>query len=165
MLDKPKIDQWDAKMVRNALADAFRVLDATTGRVGHKRLKAAMPEYEYDQADIQEQHLMEVEARRKGETTMRRQLVAKIKPNSHQIARSDMVLFGHRDQRAWLKLCAAYPEHRAALIAAVKGQARGWSLRETAKRRGVPFETFRGHAAFAAAVIAVQLNRAEVMTW
>lgn len=165
MLDKATTKEWTAKSVRDALADAFRVLDATTGRVGHKRLKAAMPEYEYDQSDIAEQRLMEVEAQRKGETTMRKRLVARIKPNSHQIARSDMVLFGYREQKAWLKLVAAYPDHRAVLIAAVKGQARGHSLRETARQRGVPFETFRGHAAFAADVIAVQLNKAGVMTW
>lgn len=165
MLDKATTKQWDAKLVRSALADAFRVLDATTGRVGHKRLKAAMPEYEYDQSDIAEQRLMEVEAQRKGETTMRRRLAAKIKPSSWDISRSDMVLFGAGQHKPWLRMVSAYPEHRAVLIAAVKGQAKRYSGRDVAKWLGMPEATFRLRRDFAADVIAKQLNRTGVQVW
>jgi len=165
MLDKATTKEWDAKLVRYALADAFRVLDATTGPVGHKRLKAAMPEYEYSAADIAEQRMMEVEAQRKGETTMRKRLVAKVKPTSLEISRSDMVLFGTAHQRAWLKMCAAYPEHRAVLIAAAKGQAKRYSGREVAKWLGMPHSTFQRHRDFAADLIAVHLNRLGVQPW
>jgi hypothetical protein len=165
MLDKATTKQWDAKLVRCALADAFRVLDATTGRVGHKRLKAAMPEYEYDQSDIAEQRLMEVEAQRKGETTMRKRLVAKIKPSSWDISRSDMVLFGMGQHRPWLRMVSAYPEHQAVLIAAVKGQAKRYSGRDVAKWLGMPEATFRLRRDFAADVIAKQLNRSGLPVW
>lgn len=93
-VDRTTTKQWDAKSVRDALAMAFRVLNATTGAAGHKGLKASMPEYEYSAANIAEQKLMEVEAQRKGETTMRKRLLARIKPNSHEISRSDLILFG-----------------------------------------------------------------------
>jgi hypothetical protein len=164
-LDRPKAKQWDAKSVRDALAMAFRVLNATTGPVGHKRLKAAMPEYEYSASDIAEQKLMEVEAQRKGETTMRKRLLARIKPNSHEISRSDLILFGKGDQKAWLKLASAYPDHRRILIAAVKGQARGMSGRKVSSAMGVPLATFQRHRDFAAAQIANHLNKAGVQPW
>lgn len=165
MLDKATTKEWTAKSVRDALADAFRVLDATTGPVGHKRLKAAMPSYEYDQSDIAEQRLMEVEAQRKGETTMRKRLVAKIKPSSWDISRSDVVLFGLGHQRPWLRLVSAYPDHQAVLIAAVKGQARRYSGRDVAKWLGMPHSTFQRHRDFAADVIAVHLNRMGIKPW
>lgn len=164
-LDRPQAKHWDAKSVRDALAMAFRVLNATTGPVGHKRLKAAMPEYEYSAADIAEQRLMEVEAQRKGETTMRKRLLARIKPTSHEISRSDLVLFGKGEHKAWLKLVAAYPDHRRILIAAVRGQARGMSGRKTAERLGVPLATFQRHRDFAADVIAKQLNAKGLEPW
>lgn len=165
MLDKAKTTLWDAKAVRCALADAFRVLDATTGKVGHRRLKAAMPDYEYSEADIAEQRLMEVEAQRKGETTVRKRLVAKIKPSSWEISRSDQVLFGDGRQRAWLKMVNAYPEHKAVLIAAAKGQAKRYSGREVAGWLGMPEATFRLHRDFAARIIAKQLNKAGITVW
>lgn len=165
MLEKAKTKGWDAKLVRHAMADAFRVLDATAGRVGHKRLKAAMPDYEYSEADLQGQRMMEVEAQAKGETTMRRRLLARVKPNSLEISRSDMVLFGIGDQKAWLQLVAAYPEHRQVLIAAVRGQAKRFSGRDVAKWLGMPHSTFQRHRDFAAGVIAKQLNEKGVLPW
>ncbi len=165
MLHKATTTEWTAKSVRDALADAFRVLDATTGPVGHRRLKAAMPDYEYDEADLQEQRLMEVEMQRQGYTTLRRRLVAKIKPSSWDISRSDMVLFGNGHHRPWLRLVAAYPEHQAVLIAAAKGQARRYSGREVAKGLGMPHSTFQRYRDFAADVIAVHLNRMGVKPW
>ena len=124
-----------------------------------------MPEYEYDQSDIAEQRLMEVEAQRKGETTMRKRLVAKIKPSSWDISRSDMVLFGMGQHRPWLRMVSAYPEHQAVLIAAVKGQAKRYSGRDVAKWLGMPEATFRLRRDFAADVIAKQLNRSGLPVW
>ena len=96
---------------------------------------------------------------------MRSRLAVKIKPNSHEIARSDVVLFGDKGQKAWLKLAAAYPEHRAVLIAAVLGQAKRYSGRDVAKWLGMPLATFQRHRDFAAGVIAAHLNRIGVETW
>ena len=156
---------WTAKSVKQALAHAFKVLNATTGPVGHKRLKAAMPEYQYSTADLAEQQLMEVEARRKGETTMRRRKAAMIKPSSKEISQSDMILFGKGDRKPWLKLVGAYPDHRRLLIAAVQGAARGHSARSVARRIGIPESSFRLQVGFAASTIAKQLNRAGEERW
>ena len=164
-IDRPQTKAWDAKSVRDALAMAFRVLNATTGPVGHKKLRAAMPEYEYDEADLQGQRLMEVLAQSKGETTMRKRLLSRIKPNSHEISRSDHVLFGKGDQKAWLKLVSAYPDHRRILIAAVKGQSRGLSGRRVAERLNMPESSFRLHRDFAADIIAKHLNKSGLERW
>lgn len=161
----PNTKQWTAASVRKALAHAFKVLNATTGPVGHKRLKAAMPEYQYSAADIAEQQHMELAARRRGETTMAKRKQAMIKPNSREISRSDLILFGRGDQKPWLKLINAYPDHKRELIAAVLGAARGHSARTVARRMGVAESTFRLHINFAAATIAKQLNRAGVERW
>ncbi|MBP0723509.1 hypothetical protein J7546_26960, partial [Escherichia coli] len=88
----------------------------------------------------------------------RKRLLARIKPNSHEISRSDLILFGQGDQKAWLKLVSAYPDHRRILIAAVKGQARGMSGRKVAGAMGVPLATFQRHRDFAAGLIAKHLN-------
>ena len=164
-IDRPQTKTWDAKSVRDALAMAFRVLNATTGPVGHKRLKAAMPDYEYSPSDIAEQKLMEVTAQAKGETTMRKRLLARIKPSSHEISRSDLVLFGKGDQKAWLKLVNAYPDHKRILIAAVKGQSRGLSGRRVAERLQMPESSFRLHRDFAADIIAKHLNKCGLERW
>lgn len=149
---------WDAKSVRMALAEAFRVLNAVQGRVGHKRMKAAWPEYMLEPIDIAEQRLA-------GNIHQGR-LKAIIKPTAIQISRMETVLLGSNGMPGWLNgPVKAYPEHRRILIVAVKAQAKRYSGRDVAKWLGMPEATFRHHRDFAAATIAKQLNRAGLAPW
>jgi hypothetical protein len=158
VLDRTTTKQWDAKSVRQALAEAFRVLNAVQGRVGHKRMKAAWPEYMLEPIDIAEQRLA-------GNIHQGR-LKAIIKPTALQISRMEIVLLGSGGMPGWLNgAVKAYPDHRQVLIAAVQGQARRYSGRDVAKWLGMPEATFRLHRDFAAATIAKQLNRAGLASW
>lgn len=158
MLDRPSKLAWDAKSVRGALADAFRVLEAVEGRVGQKRVKAAWPEYMLEPADIAEQRL----ARNIHQGRMK----AIIKPSSLEIARMEIVLLGHGNMVGWLNgSVRAYPEHRKVLIVASRGRAKRYSGRDIAKWLGMPESSFRAHRDFAAAIIAKQLNKAEIGVW
>ena len=157
MLDKAKT-AWDAKSVRDALADAYRVLYASGGRVGHKPIKAAWPSYQLEPIDIAEQRLA-------GNINYGR-MKAIIKPNAIEISRMEIVLLGANGMGPWLNgAVTAYPDHRYVLIAAVEGQAKRYSGRDVARWLGMPEATFRLHRDFAASIIAKQLNRAGVPAW
>lgn len=157
------LDQWTAKAVRKELAFAFRVLHATTGPIGHKALKAAMPEYEYSTADLNEQYLAEVEASRKGEATMHN--TPRLRPSSEQIARSHDVLLGSGNVRPWLRLVDDYPLHRDFLVEAVLAASRGKGDRSLCRERGWNLSTFQRYRDHAAAVIAERLNRFGTAPW
>lgn len=158
ILERTTTRLWDAKSVRYALAEAFRVLHAMEGRVGHKRMKAAWPDYMLEPIDIAEQRLA-------GNIHQGR-LKALIKPTALQISRMEIVLLGSGTTRGWLNgAVKAYPDHRQVLIAAVRGQAKRYSGRDVAKWLGMPEATFRLHRDFAADIIAKQLNRSGVSQW
>jgi hypothetical protein len=158
MLDKAKTSGWNAKSVRMALADAYRVLHACEGRVGHKRVKAAWPEYQLEPADVAEQRLA-------GNIHQGR-MKAMIKPTALDISRMEIALLGAGNMPPWLNgAVTAYPEHRGVLIAAVEAQAKRYSGRDVAKWLGMPLTTFQRHRDFAAALIAKQLNAAGVVVW
>ena len=157
-IERTAIQLWDAKSVRMALVEAFRVLHAVEGRVGHKRLKAAWPEYMLEPIDIAEQRL--------AGNIHKGRLKALIKPTSLQISRMETVLLGSGDTPGWLNgAVRAYPEHRWVLIADVQGQAKRYSGREIARWLGMPEATFRLQRNFAADIIARQLNRVGVSRW
>ncbi|RDE07718.1 hypothetical protein [Pelagibacterium lacus] len=157
-LDRTTMKQWDARSVRFALADAFRVLSAIEGRVGHKRMKAAWPEYMLEQIDIAEQRL--------AKNIHQGRLKAVIKPNALQISRMETVLLGSGGMPGWLNgAVKAYPEHRQVLIAAARGQAKRYSGREVARWLGMPLTTFQRNRDFAASHIARQLNAQGVELW
>lgn len=157
MLDKAKT-AWDAKSVRDALADAYRVLYASGGRVGHKPIKAAWPSYQLEPIDIAEQRL--------AGNIHHGRMKAIIKPNAIEISRMEIVLLGANGMGPWLNgAVTAYPDHRYVLIAAVEGQAKRYSGRDVARWLGMPEATFRLHRDFAASIIAKQLNRAGVPAW
>lgn len=158
MLDRPQAQQWDAKGVRSALAEAFRVLHAIEGRVGHSRVRAAWPEYMLEPIDIAEQRL--------AKNIHQGRLRAIIKPTSLQISRMETVLLGTGDMPGWLNgAVKGYPDHRRVLIAAVQGQAKRYSGREVARWLGMPEATFRLHRDFGADIIARHLIRAGVDRW
>ncbi len=157
------LENWNAKAVRKELAFAFRVLHATTGKVGHKALKAAMPDYQYSTADLNEQYLAEVEASKKGEPTMLN--TPRLRPSSEQIARSHDVLLGSGPVRPWLRMADDYPIHRDFLIEAVLAAARGMGDRSLCRDRGWNLSTFQRYRDHAAGVIATQLNRIGIKPW
>lgn len=157
MLDKATMT-WTAKAVRDALADAYRVLNACESRVGHKRVKAAWPSYQLEPADVAEQRL--------AGNIHHGRMKAMIRPTSWDISRMEMVLLGAGDMPAWLNgAVTAYPEHREVLIAAVEAQAKRYSGREVAGWLGMPEATFRLHRDFAANIIAKQLTARGVAPW
>lgn len=157
------LEQWTGKAIRKELAFAFRVLHATTGKVGHKALKAAMPEYQYSTADMNEQYLAEVEATRKGEATPAN--TPRLRPSSEQIERSDLVLLGSGSVRPWLRMTDDYPLHRDFLIEAVLAASRGKGDRSLCRDRGWNLSTFQRYRDHAAGVIATQLNRLGIKPW
>ena len=157
MLEKAKTT-WDAKSVRYALAEAYRVLHASEGRVGHKRVKAAWPAHQLEPADVAEQRL--------AGNIHHGRMKAIIKPSALDISRMEIVLLGANGMPGWLNgAVTAYAEHRSVLIAAVEGQAKRYSGRDVAKWLGMPETTFRLHRDFAANIIARQLNRASIPLW
>lgn len=136
---------WTAKSVRVALADAYRVLSATGGRVGHKRLKTAWPAHASDYPEPK--------------TPMRR-------PSSIEISRMEIVLLGSSQMGPWLNgAIMGYPEHRDLLITSSMWQALRYSGREIADKLGMPESTYRSQRDFAAGIIARQLNNAGVKPW
>jgi hypothetical protein len=157
------LEQWTAKPVRKELAFAFRVLNATTGPVGQKRLKSAYPEYHYSAADLNEQYLAEVEASRKGEVTILN--APRLRPSSEQISRSHDILLGTETMRPWIKLADAYPMHQAFLVEAVLAASRGMGDRRLCRERGWNLSTFQRYRDHAAQVIATHLNRIGVAPW
>jgi len=157
------LEQWTGKAIRKELAFAFRVLNATTGKAGHKALKAAMPEYQYSTADLNEQYLAEVEASKKGEPTMLN--TPRLRPSSEQIARSHIVLLGSDQVRPWIRLADDYPLHRDFLIEAVLAAARGKGDRSLCRERGWNLSTFQRYRDHAAGVIASHLNRIGIKPW
>lgn len=158
MLDKAKTTQWTAKAVRDALAEAYRVLNACEGRVGHKRVKAAWPSYQLEPIDIAEQRL--------AGNIHHGRLKAMIKPTALDISHMEIVLLGANGMPGWLNgAVTAYPEHRGILIAAAEAQAKRYSGRDVARWLGMAESTFRLHRDFAANIIAKQLNRAGVPIW
>jgi hypothetical protein len=159
------LEIWTPTAVRKELAFAFRVLHATTGRVGHKALKAAMPDYEYSAADLNIQYLAEVEAKKRGETTLRDRLVTRFRPSSQEIERAHVVLLGSSHMRPWLRLADGYPLHRDFLVEAVLAAARGVGDRRLCRERGWNLSTFQRHRDHAAGVIATHLNRHGVRPW
>lgn len=159
------IEIWTAKAVRKELANAYRVLHATTGPVGQKRLRAAMPAYEYSFADLAEQHQAEVDARSRGETTFRDRLATRFRPSSEEISRSHDILLGAAHHRPWLRLADAYPMHQAYLVEAVLAAARGVGDRRLCRERGYNLSTFQRYRDHAAGVIATHLNRSGLMPW
>lgn len=158
MLEKATTMEWGTKPVRYALADAYRVLYASAGRVGHKPVKAAWPSYQLEPADIAEQRL--------AGNIHHGRMKAIIKPSALDITRMEIVLLGTAVMPAWLNgAVTAYPDHRYVLIAAVEGQAKRYSGRDVAQWLGMPEATFRLHRDFAASIIAIQLNRTGIRVW
>lgn len=151
------LDQWTAEDVRRALAEAYRVLSASEGRVGHKRLKAAWPEHvvEWDDLVAQVQH-----------KTMRKTMPPKLRPTSIQIQRMEIALIGTRHMPPWLNgRVTSYPTGRKMLMASVMGSAHRYSGRQICEAFYWAEVTFRRHRDRAAAIVAQELNEAGVSVW
>jgi len=151
------VREWTAEDVRRALADAYRVLNACEGRVGHKRLKAAWPEHSVEWEDLlaQQQH-----------KTMRKTMPPKLRPTSIQIYHMEVVLIGTAKTPPWLNgKVRAYPTGRKMLIASVMASAHRYSGRQVCEAFRWPEATFRWQRDRAAAIVAAELNAAGLAPW
>lgn len=150
-------DQWTAEDVRRALAEAYRVLSASEGRVGHKRLKAAWPDHAVEWEDLlaQQQH-----------KTMRKTMPPKLRPTSVQIQHMEMVLIGTAKMPPWLngRVCS-YPSGRRMLMASVMGAAHRYSGRQICEAFFWVEATFRWQRDKAAGIIAQELNERGIEVW
>lgn len=157
MLDRPETTLWTPHAVRDAMAEAFRVLSATEGRVGHRRVRAAWPDYAHEWEDLiaQQEH-----------KTFKRTRQPRFIPSSHQIAHMEIVLLGKGDMPAWpngpLK---GYRNARNALIASSMARAIGYSERQVCEAKGWALTTHRRHRDKGAVFVANWLNRQGVRTW
>jgi hypothetical protein len=148
---------WDAERVRRALARAYRVLNASEGRVGHKRLRAAWPEHAIEWEDLvaQQEH-----------KTARKTEAPRMRPTSIDIARMEMVLLGTRDMPAWLNgRVRSYPTGRKMLVASVMAASHRYSGRQLCEAFGWAEATFRWQRDKAAAIIAEELNADGLEAW
>lgn len=157
------LEEWTAKAVRKEMAFAFRVLNATTGPVGHKQLKSAYPAYQYSAADMNEQYLAEVDASRKGEATVLN--APRLRPSSEQIGRSHDILLGTAQLRPWIKMADGYPLHQSILVEALLAASRGIGDRRLCRENGYNLSTFQRYRDHAAGVIAERLNQIGVAPW
>lgn len=156
MLDTSTII-WDADRVRSALARAYRVLNASEGRVGHRKLRAAWPEHSVEWEDLlaQQEH-----------KTTRRTEAPRIRPSSIDIARMEMVLLGAGRMPAWLNgRVRSYPTGRNMLVASVMAASHRYSGRQLCEAFGWVETTFRRQRDKAAAIIADELNSRSVAAW
>lgn len=157
---------WTPKKVIDALADAYRVLSAIEGRVGHKQLKAHMPEPMVSWSDFWGQQIEEADKGKRAPVKVRRPL-----PSSQQIAHMETVLIGGRTPSGvilppWLNgTVRGYPEQRRKLLLGSMARARGISDRKLCRRRGWTLSTFQRQRNRAAEIVAGQLNRANLPTW
>lgn len=148
---------WTPETVRKALAEAYRVLDASEGRVGHKRLKAAWPDHAVEWEDL----LSQVEHK-----TMRKTMPPRLRPTSSQILHMEIVLLGTGSMPAWLNgRVRSYPSGRKMLLAGVMGAAHRYSGRQVCEAFGWAEATFRWQRDRAAGIIADELNAAGVLRW
>lgn len=148
---------WTPEGVRKALAEAYRVLSASEGRVGHKRLKAAWPEHAVEWEDLlaQQQH-----------QTTRKTMIPKLRPTSIQIQRMELVLLGTASTQAWLNgRVRSYPTGRKMLICSVMAAAHRYSGRQVCEAFGWAEATFRWQRDKAAAIVAEELNAAGLEAW
>lgn len=148
---------WTPEGVKKALSEAYRVLSASEGRVGHKRLKAAWPEHAVEWEDLlaQQQH-----------KTTRKTMIPRLRPTSVQIARMEMILLGYRSTPAWLNgKVMGFPTGRKMLIAAAMAAAHRYSGRQVCEAFGWAESTYRWRVERAAAIVAEELNRNGVEAW
>jgi hypothetical protein len=154
---------WTPKLVKEALIDAFRMLNRTGGRVGPAGLKAYWPEYAVEGADFIEQSIA---------GNLRQQRAPKPSYATRMtVTRMEMVMTGWRDDEgvehpSWLKgpLDAA-PELRTTLLWWVHAELRGEATVELCKRRRFALATFKRHRDRAAGIIAQRLNAAGIEVW
>jgi hypothetical protein len=154
---------WTAKLVKEALVEAYEVLSDTTGRVGPRSVKAYWPDYQIDGADFTIQSIA-------GTNTVGRMRVRRQR-TMREIGRMEIVLLGSKgpqgqDIPAWLNgTVAQYERPRKCLMAWVMCKHHGVTEKGLCERAGWPLATFKRHKDYAAGVIAHNLNQAGVEPW
>ena len=157
MLDRSNITPWTAESVRRSLSEAYRVLNATVGRVGHKRLVAAWPEHYVEWEDLlaQQQH-----------KTTRKTEAPRLRPSSIQIERMEMVMLGSRGMPAWLNgRVRSYPSGRKMLLVASMAASHRYSGRQVCEAFGWAEATYRWQRDRAAGIVADELNDIGIGAW
>lgn len=144
-------EQWTPKGIIEAVTYAYKVLDATESKPGHRsrHLKAAWPEYDLD---------------------FKRPMKGRVRPDSFEIERMEIILLGSQSdgvrRPGWLNgRLMNFPEIRAVLIAACYGAAFRYSARQVAEHIGLPEATFRWQRNRAAQILADELNTSRLLKW
>lgn len=142
-------EQWTVEGVRKAITEAYRVLNASEGRVGHKRIKAAMPEFDLE---------------------YKRPMRAREQFSSMDIWHMELVLIGGtidgRSRKSWLNgRLMEFPGRRAILIAACYGASMRYSARQMAEILRIPEATLRWQRDWAAGIVVTELNLAKIEPW
>lgn len=152
---------WTAKLVKDALVEAFEVYRYSVGRVGPRGGKAAWPEHYREWGDLIAQ------AEIGGTDLVRRRR----RPSSLDVQRADMVLIGWTDSAGvrhapWLNgWLVAHERPRKALVAWVMCKHHGVTEKALCERARWPLATFKRHRDFAAGRIAHNLNLLGVQVW
>ena len=142
-------ERWTVEGVRKAIAEAYRVLNGSEGRVGPKGLKAAMPDFELE---------------------YKRPMKARERFGSMEIWHADLVMIGGtvdgKQRPSWLNgRLLNFPDRRAILIAACYGASMRYSARQMAEILRMPEATFRWQRDWAAGIVVTELNLAKVEPW
>lgn len=153
---------WTPKLVRDALVDAYRMLQRVGGKVGPAHLKAYWPEYQIDQADFVEQSLAQTLKQQRQPASYRTRM---------NVTRMEMVLTGWRDedgreQAPWMGgPLLALPDLRRVLRTWIFSELRGEPFKELCAKRGWVYTTHLTWRDRAAGIIAQRLNAAKMEVW
>jgi hypothetical protein len=151
---------WTVKLVKDALVDAYRMLQHSGGRVGPRGAKAYWPAYALDLADFNEQSIA---------GTLKQQRPKPSYSTRMNPTRMEMVLCGWKDDHgvqhpAWL---VGIPDAdlREKLEAWVFAELRGTATTDLCIYRGWALATFKRHRDKAAGLVAQTLNLHEQNVW
>lgn len=147
---------WTPKLVKDALVDAFRMLNRVGGRVGPAGLKAYWPEYAVEAGDFFEQSVA---------GTLRQQRAPRAAYLTRMtVTRMEAIFTGWKDDKGvnhvgWLggPLNQA-PDLRRRLLDWVHAELRGETTVELCQRRKLSLASFKRHRDRAAGIIAHRLN-------
>jgi hypothetical protein len=148
---------WTAKIVREAVAEAFAVLFDSSGRVGPRDVRAAWPEYILEGQEYWEQWKIGTQYVGKRVRTQRK---------AHEVAKMEAVLIGNKKGKPWLwRYLADHNTERTRLSAWAIAKCRGVSSRELCRRQKWAYSTFMRYRDTGAGIIAMGLNRDDVEIW
>ena len=152
---------WTEVRVRQVIPEALRVLAATEGRVGPRRVLTNWPDMALEWHELVSMNEVGSGYRAK---------MSRRSPTAAEIERADIVLLGFRhrgvEYPGFLNgSVMAYPLQREKLILASIVRSRKQSERSLCRATGWNLSTFQNQRAFAARVVADWLNGANYPSW